>query len=152
VPGCELVLIGKADVDVGRLKGIRNIHLLGPRPFGRLPEYVAYFDVGLIPFVVNELTKAVNPIKLREMLSAGCPVVSTALPEVQGYSGIGVMVAGEATQFVEAVAGRLRNPATAAERKAISDGVANETWDAKVSDILGLIGGKGNFDTETAKD
>jgi glycosyltransferase involved in cell wall biosynthesis len=145
LPECALVLIGKADVDVERLKGIRNVHLLGPRSFSQLPEYVAYFDVGLIPFVVNELTKAVNPIKLREMLSAGCPVVSTALPEVQGYRGVGVMVAGEAAKFVEAVAGHIRHPATAAERKAISDGVAHETWEAKVSGILGLIEGEKDF-------
>jgi len=142
VPDCEIVLIGKEDVDIERLRGLRNVHILGARPFSRLPEYVAYFDVGLIPFEVNELTKAVNPIKLREMLSAGCPVVSTALPEVQGYSGEGVVVAGTVANFVEAVAARIRCPATPAERAAISAGVANETWEAKVGEILGLIAGQ----------
>ena len=82
VPTANVVLIGTADVDVSALESVPNIHLLGPRPFRELPAYIASFRVGIIPFAVNELTKAVNPIKLREMLAAGCPVVSTALPEV----------------------------------------------------------------------
>ena len=45
-----------------------------------VPAYCAGFDVGLIPFVLNELTRNVNPIKLREYLSAGLPVVSSAIP------------------------------------------------------------------------
>ncbi|MEI6168126.1 MAG: glycosyltransferase [bacterium] len=84
-PRATMVLIGKADVAVTRLQGISNIQLLGPKPFSELPDYVAGFTVGIIPFVVNDLTRSVNPIKLREMLSAGCPVVSTDLPEVARY-------------------------------------------------------------------
>jgi glycosyltransferase involved in cell wall biosynthesis len=84
----SVVLIGAADVDVTRLKACANIHLLGPRPFADLPSYVAHFSAGIIPFAVNGLTRAVNPIKLREMLSAGCPVVSTALPEVERYAAV----------------------------------------------------------------
>ena len=82
-PSASVVLIGTADVDVSRLEEEPNIHLLGPKPFAELPAYAAWFDVGIIPFVVNELTSAVNPIKLREMIAAGCPVVSTAMREVE---------------------------------------------------------------------
>jgi hypothetical protein len=85
--GASVVLIGAADVDVARLSACSNVHALGPKAFAELPAYAAHFSVGIIPFVVNELTRAVNPIKLREMLSAGCPVVSTALPEVERYAG-----------------------------------------------------------------
>jgi hypothetical protein len=140
VPDCEIVLIGKADVSIERLKGIRNIHLLGSRPFSQLPAYIAHFDVGLIPFVINELTLAVNPIKLREMLSAGCPVVSTALPEVYAYQTHGVEVASTAETFATAVAARIHNPATPEERAKISAGVADETWSSKVDEILMACG------------
>jgi glycosyltransferase involved in cell wall biosynthesis len=139
VPECEVVLIGRADVPVERLKGLPNLHLLGPRAFDRLPEYVAHFDVGMIPFVVNELTRAVNPIKLREMLSAGCPVVSTELPEVRATRGEGVVVAATLMQFVEAVAERIRHPASREERRRISAGVAHETWSAKVQEIVAMV-------------
>lgn len=139
VPDCALVLIGKADVNVDRLKGVQNIHLLGPRPFGRLPDYVAHFDVGLIPFVVNELTVAVNPIKLREMLAAGCPVVSTALPEVERCSP--GLVAHSHQEFVALVRKTLNSPLTREERRSLSDSVRQETWSAKVAEILALVAG-----------
>jgi glycosyltransferase involved in cell wall biosynthesis len=79
-PQATILLIGKADVDVARLQRVPNIQLPGPKPFTELPAHIARFTVGIIPFVVNDLTRAVNPIKLREMLAAGCPVVSTAMP------------------------------------------------------------------------
>ena len=41
--------------------------------------------MGLIPFRINELTRNVNPIKLREYFSAGLPVVSTRLPECSQF-------------------------------------------------------------------
>ena len=82
LPDTTLVLIGNARVDVSRLQAMPNIRLLGQRRFSELPAYCVAFDVALIPFVFNDLTAAVNPIKLREYLSAGLPVVASALPDV----------------------------------------------------------------------
>ena len=47
-----------------------------------LDAYCKGFAVGIIPYIVNERMHYVNPLKLREYLSAGLPVVSTAVPEV----------------------------------------------------------------------
>jgi len=84
-PDWSIVLIGKTFVDVSRLLQFPNIHLLGRRDHDQLPNYCKGFDVGIIPYVVNERILHVNPIKLREYLSAGLPVVSTAFPEVKLY-------------------------------------------------------------------
>ncbi|MBN2171173.1 MAG: glycosyltransferase [Candidatus Krumholzibacteriota bacterium] len=139
-PAAAVVLIGKADVDTAVLAAEPNIHLLGPRPFARLPEYLAHCRVGIIPFVVNELTRAVNPIKLREMLAAGCPVVSTALPEVGRYTE-GVDVAASDAEFVARVGERLQAPLADGERRALSGSVAGETWERKVERLLVLVTG-----------
>lgn len=146
-PGASLVLIGKADVGVDLLKAEPNIILAGPRPFADLARYVAHFDVGLIPFRVNDLTRAVNPIKLREMMAAGCPVVSTALPEVGAYAGEvggsggtrGVCVAGDAEAFVDAVRSLLSNPLTHGERLALSGLMSRETWADKTREIVEIV-------------
>jgi len=86
-PDWHIVLIGDADsnVNLAAYRAISNMHFLGRRPYADLPAYCRCFDVGLIPFKVNELTKSVNPIKLREYLAAGLPVVSTPLPEVSRH-------------------------------------------------------------------
>jgi glycosyltransferase involved in cell wall biosynthesis len=59
-----------------------NIFLLGVKPYSLLPYYLSCMDVCLIPFTINKLTLAANPVKLYEYLAAGKPVVSTELPEV----------------------------------------------------------------------
>ena len=139
-PEVSLVIIGKADVATDRLRGQRNIFLLGPRPFRDLPAYVAGFQVGIIPFVVNDLTRAVNPIKLREMLAGGCPVVSTDLPEVAVYGALpGVDVTDSAGSFVRAVRKRSELPLSPAHRREISAAVRGETWEAKVNEILNIV-------------
>ncbi len=81
-PEWTIVMIGKAQVDISRYQHLSNILWLGRKPYESLPSYCRAFTVGLIPFALNELTRNVNPIKLREYLSAGLPVVSTNLPEV----------------------------------------------------------------------
>ncbi len=148
LPQAHLVLIGKADVDVSALKGVSNIHVLGPRPFVDLPAYLANFTVGIIPFVVNDLTRAVNPIKLREMLSGGCPVVSTALPEVvacirQTHVGGAAIVAGTPGEFEAGVRRFLDAPLDFAARRALSECMRHETWEAKVDKIMGIVQGTG---------
>ena len=143
IPDLQIVLIGKADVPVESLDGEPNIHLLGPVPFLELPSYIAHFNVGLIPFKVTELTRAVNPIKLREMLAAGCPVVSTDLPEVAAFAGSGsdaaVEVASDTKAFTACVKRRLEHPATVDEKKRISESMRSETWAAKVGEIIGQV-------------
>jgi len=142
LPDTQVVLIGKPDVNTDGYRGVPNLHLLGPRPFRELPGYVGHFEVGIIPFAINELTRAVNPIKLREMLAGGCPVVSTALPEVERFSGLlgAVDVAHTHDEFLRMVAARVKNPARPEQRRALSESMKSETWTAKVDQILEAIG------------
>ena len=82
----NFVLIGSSsNIDTSQIEELSNIHLLGEIPYDRLPGYIAYFDVATIPFKINNLTEATNPVKFYEYLSAGLPVVSTPLPELEEY-------------------------------------------------------------------
>ena len=85
-PDWSFVLLGDIRCNVAALGGLKNVHLLGGRPYERLPAYCRGFDVGLIPFRMNRLTQAVNPIKLREYLAAVLPVVSAPLETVRRYA------------------------------------------------------------------
>lgn len=78
----SLVLLGKVTMDLSALAAHKNVHLLGRKSYEQLPAYCKGFDVGIIPFPVTELTVHCNPLKTREYLAAGLPVVSTSLPEV----------------------------------------------------------------------
>lgn len=136
-PDWTVVIIGKVGVDVAALRRLGNVRLLGRRPYQELPRYCKAFSVGVMPFVINELTENVNPIKMREYLSAGLPVVSTDLPEVRPYAQW-CRIARSPEEMVEACA-----RAIAADspdlRRLRSDAMAGETWHAKVAQIDGHI-------------
>lgn len=68
-----------------------NVSLLGIRPYKELPKLACQWDCCIVPFVINELTKATNPVKMYEYLAAGKPVVATRLPEVQKYERAGIV-------------------------------------------------------------
>jgi len=85
-PNWEFVLIGHTTgADVSTIQKLNNVHLLGEKPYSELPGYLHGFDVALIPFVMNALTRATNPVKFYEYLSAGKPIVATELPDLQQY-------------------------------------------------------------------
>lgn len=85
LPHWDLVLIGPVQTDISPLKGIPNIHLLGPRPHHTLAAYAQHWQVSLLPFVDNAQIRACNPLKLREYLATGRPIVSTDFPALDDY-------------------------------------------------------------------
>jgi glycosyltransferase involved in cell wall biosynthesis len=132
-PDWTIVMIGKVVVDHSRLAALPNIKWLGRKPYESLPSYCKAFDVGLIPFRINELTRNVNPIKLREYLSAGLPVVSTALPECAAYPDW-CTVADTREQFLAACEAAIAadSPETRRARSAL---MRAESWEHKVRQL-----------------
>jgi glycosyltransferase involved in cell wall biosynthesis len=141
-PGWSIVLIGEPLADVSAVSELPNVHLLGRRRYQQLPAFARGFDVGLIPFRINPLTLPVDPIKLREYLSAGLPVVSTPLPEMKRYGDM-VAVAGDAAGLVKACERMLAEAETesarSAQRRARQAAMRGETWRAKVREIEGHL-------------
>lgn len=138
----SIVLIGKISVDgerrAAQLKAIPNVHFLGRKPYAELPAFCKGFDVALNPFTINELTLAANPLKVREYLAAGVPVVATAIPEVEvlGTCRIGRNHADFIRQIEESLAS---NEGAPENRLARSRSVQPESWDARVEELRQII-------------
>ncbi len=135
-PHWSFVLIGKSDTDTSAVERMANIHLLGRKPYGALPSYCKGMDVAISPFVLNELTRAANPLKLREYLAAGLPTVSTALPEAERISDMLHIGCGD-QHFLETIEGILASGKTGPQWE-ISRAMDSETWDAKVEQLSRL--------------
>ena len=104
------------------------------RPYEELPRYCKSFNVGLCPFKVNELTMHVNPIKLREYLSAGLPVVSTDIPECR-LNPEWTRIGRTREEFLAEVEAALREDSIDARLRR-SEAMKQETWERKVA-LLG---------------
>lgn len=134
----SVVLIGKVAVDAEeKIKIIdrsENVHFLGRRPYELLPAYCKAFDVAINPFVINDLTLAANPLKVREYLAAGIVTVSTNIPEVRILDNC--LVARDHEDFLGKIEEALRSTRS---RQEISDSVRHESWDAKVEELRELL-------------
>lgn len=136
-PDWHFVMIGQQLDDVSAVRGLPNVHLLGQRPHAELPAYCKGFDVGMIPYRIDERMTFVNPLKLREYLSAGLPVVSTPVPEVTRYADV-AHVASTPDDFVAAIARALSETGPAA-RAARSRAMQDETWAARVATVARTV-------------
>ncbi|MCX6149371.1 MAG: glycosyltransferase [Ignavibacteriales bacterium] len=101
-PEYTFLIIGKPATDISQFDEIKNLKFVGEIPYKELPAYAKVFDVGLIPFKVNELTIAANPIKLLEYLSMGIPVVSTDLPEAAKFKDY-IFIAKDDKEFINQI-------------------------------------------------
>jgi glycosyltransferase involved in cell wall biosynthesis len=136
-PEWSFALLGAVQSDVSALEGRDNVLFTGRVPYGQLPGYCRGFDVAVIPFLMNELTLHVNPIKLLEYLGAGLPVVSTALPEVRSYEPH-VRIAESPEAFVAACEEAMVNDSPE-QRRLRAQTVAGEGWDRRVEEISELV-------------
>src|SRR6266542_1086859 len=135
-PDWSIVLVGKATADIGVLRDLQNVHLLGPRPYASLPGYCKGFDVGIIPFQINELTIRANPLKLREYLAAGLPVLSPDLPGIGKYEVVRIASDGSGCEreieWEHGERGDANGRRRAKTRKV-------DSWEARVEQLSGII-------------
>ena len=115
------------------LRACPNIFLLGKVNYQDLPSYARHFDVGIIPFVINDLTINVNPLKLLEYLACGLPVVSTPLPEVSRYKDF-VETAETPEKFVAAIERAMASNAPEQAEKRILLARDN-SWDVRAEEF-----------------
>jgi glycosyltransferase involved in cell wall biosynthesis len=126
----SMVILGKVTTDVSVLEQLPNVHVLGRKPYESLPAYCKGFDVALMPFRLNELTLNANPLKVREYLAAGLPVVSTPIPEVE-VLGLCRIADGPAATVRE-VEEALQDPGPSRAR---SEAIRPESWEARLDEI-----------------
>ena len=136
-PEWSVVLVGKIGVDCGPIRNMPNVHLLGPRQYESLPGFAKQFTAAILPFMVNRLTENVNPIKLREYLAAGLPVVSTALPEVRPYGEV-VRIGETSEEFIKQLEIAVNDTSEESARRRV-EAVATESWLARVEQLSDLI-------------
>lgn len=135
-PDWQFVMIGPVvKIDEAVLPRRDNIHWLGGKKYDELPQYLANWDIGFMPFAINESTKFISPTKTPEFLAAGLPVVSTAITDVVTPYGDEQLVeiasaAEETVAAVERLFAIERQPWLAKVDAKLSQGSWDQTWES----------------------
>lgn len=141
-PQWRIALIGDTyGIDLSEAP--QNLIFLGRRPHDMLPAYMRCFDLGLIPFLDNQIARGTDPIKLYEYIAAGLPVVSRALPFADNLAPPLVYTydsyEGCLDTVDRALAERADHP-EAADRMRVAFAAAN-SWDGRVCELLRTLDG-----------
>ncbi|MCK4789968.1 MAG: hypothetical protein KAV87_39885 [Desulfobacteraceae bacterium] len=146
LPDMSIVLVGPISSDVSNLKKHKNIFFLGPKPYEEIPHYGKVFDVAIMPWKKNKWIEFCDPVKTKEYLALGKPIVSIEYPELKRYNDI-VYVASDYDQFINSIRAAVEecNPDLKLKRQ---ERVRNKTWDNKVQQIIDFI----NKDLVASKD
>jgi glycosyltransferase involved in cell wall biosynthesis len=131
-PHWKIDVIGPVvKIDASILPKLPNINWAGPCHYGDLPERLAQWDAGIMPFALNEATRYISPTKTPEFLAAGLPVVSTPIVDVirsYGEAGL-VRIAATAEEFVQEIETLSRGSRVDWLRK-VDARLATDSWDA----------------------
>lgn len=136
-PQWTFLLVGHAAADVSQLRALPNVRLVGAQPYPTLPQWAKAFDAAIIPYRLNRQVANANPLKLREYLATGKPVVSVHNPEIAKFAQW-VRIADGREQFLSELEQALAedSPQAAAARIAA---VADQTWDRRVDEVLATV-------------
>ncbi len=131
LPECAFVMVGACSLPEGWCT-LDHVHFLGRKAYDAVAAYMAACDVLIMPWNRSPWIKACNPVKLKEYLAVGRPVVSTPFDELEHYQGL-VCVADGAQEFVEGIRAALK---TSPDVNAMREHVQQETWTAKARLVL----------------
>lgn len=137
-PDYEFVLLGGVfDVDVSLLSSLPNVRLLGQQPYETMPQYLYHFDACLIPFKLNAITHATDPVKMYEYLSAGKPVVAVALRELEPCADY-IYIARNRDEFLLKLDAAVAEdaPETRERRREFAQG---NTWQKRYEALIGSL-------------
>lgn len=142
-PDSHLVIIGPVvKIDPATLPTHPNIHYLGGKSYQQLPEYIAGWDIAILPFAINESTKFISPTKTPEYLAAGKPVISTPIRDVvkpYGENGL-VRIASNVAEFVNCAEEILNEKVDRTNwLREVDTFLADNSWDNTWEEMLGLI-------------
>jgi UDP-galactopyranose mutase len=141
-PEWQFVLLGPVvKIDPAALPKLSNIHYLGGKKYEELPNYLAGWDIAMIPFAINESTRFISPTKTPEYLAAGKPVISTPIRDVVSPYGNNklVHIVNNVEEFIAAAEAELARKRRSAWVKKVDEFLEGNSWDRTWSQMVRLI-------------
>jgi glycosyltransferase involved in cell wall biosynthesis len=132
MPYRKFVFVGRINSpEAERLRHLGNVELVGSQPASSLPSWLQGFGVCMIPFLKNDLTAGIYPLKINEYFAAGKPVVTTDFGDIDDFRLL-VSIADSVEDFVRALDNALEDNGNEMRRVAFAHG---NSWSRKASEM-----------------
>ena len=139
----SIVLVGPMQDPDPNLLALPNLHTLGPRKLTQLPALAQRADVLVMPYADLPVTRAMQPLKMKEYMATGRPVVVSHLPAVHDWRDC-IDVVSIPTDFVLTVLERI-NSGVPKQQQHARKRLADESWERKAAEFDNSLCG---FDQE----
>jgi glycosyltransferase involved in cell wall biosynthesis len=114
--------------------------MLGLKTYGELPDYLAGWDVGLLPFAHNDATRFISPTKTPEYLAAGLPVVATSIRDVVSpYGDAGLVRIADGVDAFEMAAAAAIAEGRCARLGEVDALLGRGSWDQTAAQMRALM-------------
>ncbi len=138
-PEYDFAISGPLDFDtsnsVHKWSDYPNIHFIGTVPkYEDLAERIHFFDVCTVPFVLNEVTQSISPLKLFEYMAAGKPIVTTDMRECKKYKS--VLVAKTKEEFVKNLDRAIKLKDDPKFQTLVLKEAKENTWEVRTREII----------------
>jgi len=140
LPDMSFVFVGRVYSEFPVFASKRNVRMLGQKDYEQIPRYGRQFDVAIMPWNQTAWIQRCNPIKLKEYLALGKPVVSTPFAELRNYHDL-VYTAQTPEDFAARIRQALaeNGPQRIAARR---ERVAPYTWENRAETVLQELFGR----------
>ncbi|WP_044210399.1 glycosyltransferase [Flammeovirga sp. OC4] len=132
-PDLQLILVGpinQREFRGGKLLDYDNVHYLGPQKMEDVPDLIYYSDACIIPFLCNDLTQCIYPLKINEYLSVGKPVLTTPFTNLDDFKDV-IHIYNDDASFEEELTKALKDSTEqVTQRKKIAK---NNKWENRAS-------------------
>jgi glycosyltransferase involved in cell wall biosynthesis len=139
MPDADFVFVGRILSPRGEaiLRQYPNVRVEGAKTPEQLPAYLQTFSAGIIPFVKDDFTKGIYPMKINEYLAAGLPVVSTAFGDIADFASL-VKITDDKEAFLQYILSEIAED-TPEKREARLKTAENNTWDKRAEELSVVI-------------
>lgn len=138
----SFVFVGDLRTDallVDQLCKLRNVHFLGHKPTEIACAYPQHMDVCLLPYVMNDYTKYIYPLKLHEYLAGGKPIVGRPIRSLLDFAHV-IKLANTLEEWSQALADSLGPDAVSIDQIEKRRSIAKQVdWAILVYEIAGSI-------------
>jgi len=137
-PQWSFLMIGRVAIPDSDVPKLPNLHFIGRRPYDALPAYGKAFTAAIIPYHLTPQVINSNPIKLREYLAMGKPIVAVSIPEIDKFKDY-VATARTKEEFLAALDRAVTHGLTPEQARRQTELASTMTWDANLKRVMTVV-------------